>query len=91
MTQEALSFVRKIGCFCEGGIVKSYSMSSKDYILVQTGNSYKIITQVDLKIKMISPLFEKDIWFIEVYNEFVQVYFEKSVIKMHFSHCIDQL
>ncbi len=34
MSQEALSFVRKIGCFCEGGIVKSYSMSNKDYILV---------------------------------------------------------
>lgn len=44
--------------FCEGGIVRTYSMSNKDYILVQTGNSYKILTQVDLKIKMISPLFD---------------------------------
>ncbi len=56
--EQPINFYRQIGDFFKGTIVQFYSINGKDYILSQTGRSYKVLNLVDLKIKYISPTFE---------------------------------
>lgn len=73
-----------IGSFFEGIANFLYTIDNKAYFTCATGNSYKIYTLPDLKIKLLSPSFEKKVDFLAVFNEFVFVVVDKSIYKMHF-------
>ena len=65
-----------------------YWIDNQQYLILSTGFSYKVISLPDFKTKFLGPTFAQHIRAIDVFNEFVFIGFENSILKLHFSHVV---
>lgn len=82
---------RSFGAFYNGASIYPYSIDTQSYLIVTTGRSYKILSLPDLKIKLLSPCFGKEITNLAAYNEFVLLTHDRYLKKMKFQHLVEKM
>lgn len=86
--RQILTFGDTKSSTCKRNKERIYWIDSKQYLIVSTGFSYKVISLPDFKTKFFGPTFSEQIRAIDVFNEFVFAGFESKILKLHFSHLV---
>ena len=77
---------KSIGMIFDGQIALKYKIAEKWYLATTTGTSYKIYALPSMKVKFLSPSFEKPISGLHVINEDVLLSMDNKLLKMNYSH-----
>lgn len=82
---------KSIGMIFDGQAAQKYKIADKWYLATTTDTSYKIYSLPSMRVKFLSPSFEKPITGLSVNNEDVLFSIDNKLTKMHFSHIKNEI